>query len=97
MKKPEKLRLFWLLVSLSGLLIIHWVSPDGLLAVVGLSHLSFAVIFDDGIRPFLIIALIFPAIFWRPKFRKGLRDAAEQMGMRYQSESNHVVAMMKNP
>ena len=97
MKKPEKLRLFWVLFSLFGLTILRWASPDGPLAVAGLSHLSFAVAFDNGLRPFLIIGLIFLAIFWRPKFRKGLRDAAEQMGMRYQSESNHVMAMMKNP
>ena len=97
MKKPEKVRLFWVLVSFSGLLIIHRVSPDGLLGVDGLSHFSLAVIFDDGIRPFLIIGLIFLAIFWRPKFRKCLRDAAGQMGMRHQSESNHVMTMMKNP
>ena len=81
MKKPEKLRLFWVLFSLFGLLILHWVSPDGLLSVAGLSHLSFAAIFGDGLRPFLIIGLIWLAIFWRPKFQKGLRDAAEQMGM----------------
>ena len=97
MKKPEKLRLFWVLFSLFGLLILHWVSPDGLLSVAGLSHLSFAAIFGDGLRPFLIIGLIWLAIFWRPKFQKGLRDAAEQMGMRYQSESNRVMTMMKNP
>ena len=97
MKKPEKLRLFWVMFSLFGLLILHWASPDGLLAVAGLSHLSFSVIFDNGLRPFLIIGLILLAIFWRPKFRKGSRDAAEQMGMRYQSESNHVITMMKNP
>ena len=64
MKKSEKLRLFWVLVSLSGLLIIHWVSPDGLLGVIGLSDLSFAAIFGDGIRPFLILGLILLAIFF---------------------------------
>lgn len=97
MKKPEKLRLFWVLFSLFGLLIVHWVSPDGLLAVAGLTHLSFAAIFDDGVRPFLIIGLILLVILWEPKFQKGLGDAAEQLGMRYQSESNHVITMMTNP
>lgn len=97
MKKPEKLRLFWVLFSLFGLLIVHWVSPDGLLAVAGLTHLSFTAIFDDGVRPFLIIGLILLVILWEPKFQKGLGDAAEQLGMRYQSESNHVITMMKNP
>ena len=55
MKKPEKLRLFWVLFSLFGLTILRWASPDDLLAVAGLSHLSFAVIFDNGLTPFLII------------------------------------------
>jgi len=85
------------LFSLFGLLIVHWVSPDGLLAVAGLTHLSFAAIFDDGVRPFLIIGLILLVILWVPKFQKGLGDAAEQLGMRYQSESNHVITMMTNP
>ena len=97
MKKPEKLRLFWVLFSLFGLLILHWASPDGLLGLAGLSHLSFAAIFDDGMRPFLVIGLILLAIFFRQKSQKGLEDAAEKMGMRFQLESSHVMKMMKNP
>jgi len=97
MKKPEKLRLFWILASLLGILIIHWVSPDGLLGVVGLSDVSFAAILGDGIRSFLILALILLAIFWRPQIQIGLKDAAEQMGMQFESQSSQVMAMMKNP
>ena len=97
MKKSEKLRLFWMLASLSGLLIIHWVSPDGLLGVIGLSDLSFAAIFGDGIRPFFILGLILLAVFWRPQIQIGLKDVAEQMGMQFESQSSQVLAMMKNP
>jgi hypothetical protein len=97
MKKPEKLRLFWMLASMSGLLIIHWVSPDGLLGLIGLSDVSLAAIFGDGIRPFLILGLILLVIFWRPQIQIGLKDVAEQMGMQFQSQSSQVLTMMKNP
>jgi len=97
MKKPEKLRLFWILVSLSGLLIIHSVSPDGLLGVIGLSDVSFAALFGDGFRPFFILGLIFLAMFWRPQIQIGLKDVAERMGMQFESQSSQVMVMMKNP
>lgn len=76
---------------------IHWVSPDGVLGLIGLSDMSLAAIFGDGIRPFLILGLILLVIFWRPQIQIGLKDVAEQMGMQFQSQSSQVLTMVKNP